>query len=63
MYYSATSKTENLYPNTDVETENKENEIKYLQVIAGQTRVATRDDYENEALYTEMTQHYYVSYI
>lgn len=40
----------------------EENQTQYLQVIAGQTKVATRDNYENEALYTEMTQHYYVSY-
>ena len=41
-------------------------EIKYanlqsLQDLAGQTKVATRDDYENEDLYTKMTRHYNVS--
>ena len=28
--------------------------------LAGKTKVATRDDYENEALYTKMTRHYNV---
>lgn len=50
------------YPNDDTKVENdhKEKKLQYLQQLTGQTKVATRDDYEDEALYTEMTRTYYV---
>lgn len=38
----------------------KYDNLKSLQDSAGQCKVATREDYENEALYTVMTRRYNV---
>ena len=44
------------------ESEYDKKRAQYLQLIAGQAIVATPDDYDDEALYTKMTQQYYVNY-
>lgn len=43
-----------------MEDECRYNNLRILQDSSGQSKLATRDDYENEALYTEMTRHYNV---
>lgn len=51
-------------PDDDVKVENEyeKKRTHYLQLIAGQEKVATPEDYDDEALYTKMTQQYYVNY-
>lgn len=45
------------------ESEYEEKGAQYLQLITGQTKVATPDNYDDEDLYAKMTEQYYVNNI
>ena len=63
-YATGATATANVYsfPDDDVKADSEYDEKReqYLQLIAGQAKVATPDDYEDEDLYAQMTQKYYV---
>lgn len=67
--------TENVYTNVQIQSHNRyeEHRARYLEMSANTItaaaktpetsepkRMATPDDYDNEALYEEMSAHYYV---